>query len=59
MTSDPATRRLGATVVEGATRFEVWAPDASLVEVASIVTTTATPAAVESPSNPSSCARAR
>ena len=30
----PATGgRLGATVVEGGTRFEVWAPSASLVEV--------------------------
>ena len=33
MTTDAATRRLGATVVDGTTRFEVWAPDASLVEV--------------------------
>jgi maltooligosyltrehalose trehalohydrolase len=33
MTTDAATRRLGATVGGGATRFEVWAPDASLVEV--------------------------
>ena len=33
MTTDAANRRLGATVVGGATRFEVWAPDASLVEV--------------------------
>ncbi len=33
MTTDAANRRLGATVVDGATRFEVWAPDASLVEV--------------------------
>jgi maltooligosyltrehalose trehalohydrolase len=33
VTTDAANRRLGATVVGGATRFEVWAPDASLVEV--------------------------
>jgi maltooligosyltrehalose trehalohydrolase len=33
MTTDAAARRLGATVVDGATRFEVWAPAASSVEV--------------------------
>ncbi len=33
MTAGVPNRRLGATVVDGATRFEVWAPDASQVEV--------------------------
>jgi maltooligosyltrehalose trehalohydrolase len=33
MTTDATAGRLGATVVDDATRFEVWAPDASLVEV--------------------------
>ena len=33
MTGGPVDGRLGATVVDGSTRFEVWAPGASLVEV--------------------------
>jgi maltooligosyltrehalose trehalohydrolase len=33
MTTDATAGRLGATVVDGATRFEVWAPDATTVDV--------------------------
>ena len=33
MTTAPMANRLGATVVDGGTRFEVWAPDASRVDV--------------------------